>query len=77
MIHFSSQGRGDGYAVSAEMMKIWAVELDLLNELSHVCTVLGRHSWRAEWLKATKVQIGESPSVFRCLGIPSLVTENP
>lgn len=27
----------DGYPVSAEMKKIWAVELDLLNEFSRVC----------------------------------------
>ena len=28
----------DGYLVSAEMKKVWAVELDLLNEFSRVCT---------------------------------------
>ena len=27
----------DGYKVSREMKKIWAVELDLLNELNRVC----------------------------------------
>lgn len=31
----------DGYVVSAEMKKVWAVELDLLNEFSHVCSVHG------------------------------------
>lgn len=28
----------DGYTISSEMKKIWAVELDLLNEFSKVCT---------------------------------------
>lgn len=28
----------DGYVVSAEMKKIWAVELDLLNEFARVCS---------------------------------------
>lgn len=27
----------DGYTVSAEMKKVWAVELDLVNEFMHVC----------------------------------------
>ncbi len=31
----------EGYMVSSEMKKVWAVELDLLNEFSHVCEILG------------------------------------
>ena len=31
----------EGYVVSAEMKKVWAVELDLLNEFSKVCRKLG------------------------------------
>lgn len=36
--HFLEEEVRDGYTVSAEMKKIWAVELDLLNELLRVCT---------------------------------------
>lgn len=31
----------NGYVVSAEMKKVWAVELDLLNEFSRVCSAHG------------------------------------
>ena len=27
----------DGYTISSEMKKLWAVELDLLNEFMNVC----------------------------------------
>lgn len=35
--NFFSEEERDGYVVSAQMKKVWAVELDLLNELSQVC----------------------------------------
>ena len=31
----------DGYVVSSEMKRVWAVELDLLNEFSKVCAKHG------------------------------------
>ena len=37
---FSEELRND-YAVSTKMKKVWAVELDLLNEFSRVCSVHG------------------------------------
>lgn len=35
--HFFDEEVRDGYKVSAEMKKVWAVELDLLNEFISVC----------------------------------------
>lgn len=35
--NFLNEENRDGYLVSCEMKKIWAVELDLLNEFSRVC----------------------------------------
>ncbi len=35
--HFFEEEVRDGYTVSVEMKKIWAVELDLLNELIRIC----------------------------------------
>lgn len=35
--HFFEEEMRDGYTVSEEMKKIWAVELDLLNEFMRVC----------------------------------------
>lgn len=40
---FFSPEERDGYHVSAEMKKVWAVELDLLNEFSGVCEKHGLH----------------------------------
>ena len=60
---FLEEEERDGYLVSAEMKKIWAVELDLLNEFMRVCkehdirwfadggTILGaiRHNGMIPW----------------------------
>ncbi len=35
---FYRQEDRDGFVVSAEMKKVWAVELDLLNEFARICT---------------------------------------
>lgn len=35
--HFLDEEERDGYTVSTEMKKVWAVELDLLNEFQKVC----------------------------------------
>lgn len=35
--HFLDEEVRDGYTVSSEMKKVWAVELDLLNEFMRVC----------------------------------------
>lgn len=37
----------DGYAVSTEMKKVWAVELDLLNEFQRVCKKYNIHYYAA------------------------------
>lgn len=49
---FLSEER-DGYFVSAEMKKVWAVELDLLNEFSKVCE---KHGLR--WLAHAGTMLG-------------------
>ena len=36
---FYQEEMRDGYLVSSEMKKVWAVELDLLNEFSKVCAI--------------------------------------
>lgn len=45
--HFLEEELRDGYVVSVEMKKVWAVELDLLNELMRVCNKHNIHYYAA------------------------------
>lgn len=45
--HFLDEETRDGYFVSSDMKKVWAVELDLLAEFRRVCDKYGLH-WYAD-----------------------------
>lgn len=49
---FLSEER-NGYRVSSEMKKVWAVELDLLNEFARVCD-----KFRLKWFAHAGTMLG-------------------